>query len=123
MNPAAHLTATRERVVAAGGSAPTTDAQTIAALLAMPPTPGGVRRGQRWAEERSQLLDDGYLYAVICNDESGQLQVTAHTDIHQMHAEWSRVSQEVLGRPRGTVVRHLPAAVLIGRTVVKRARR
>jgi hypothetical protein len=78
----------------------------------------GVRRGDRWAQMRSLRMEAGELFAVVSSDDTGQLHVTPHIDVSTTHAAWSRFSQEVLGRPRGVVIGHLPATALIGRTVV-----
>jgi hypothetical protein len=117
MNRTARLTTLHQFAATAGGTAVITDEGTIADLLAMPPLGEAVRRDDRWAQMRSLRMETGDIFAVVSSGGDGLLHVTAHSDVAGAHAAWSRVCQEVLGRPRGVLVRHLPASALIGRTV------
>jgi hypothetical protein len=91
----------------------------VSALMGMEPDPEPLRRGDRWVETRSQHLGDGRtLYAVISRDEQGTLRVTAHTDPGGMLAERVRVTEEILGRPRGARIRRMNAVDLLHRTVL-----
>jgi hypothetical protein len=90
----------------------------ISALMSMRPDPETLRRGDRWVETRSQPLGDGRtIYAVISRDEQGALRVTAHTQAVGMFAERRRITEEILGRPRGARIRCMNAIDLLHRTV------
>jgi hypothetical protein len=90
----------------------------VSALMGMQPDPEALRRGDRWVETRSQFLGDGRsLYAVISRDEQGTLRVTAHTEAGGMLDERRRITEEILGRPRGARIRRMNAVDLIHRTV------
>lgn len=91
----------------------------ISALMGMPPSPETVRRGDRWVETRGQTVGSGRtLYAVITREETGGLRVTAHTQPGGMLAEYRRISEQILGRPRGARIRRMDALQLLHRTVV-----
>lgn len=91
----------------------------INALTHMTPVGEPVRRDQRWAEIRSERLDERRtLYAIIARAADGNMHVSAHTDIHEMHAAWSGVRQQILGRRPGAQIGWMNALHLIGRTVV-----
>lgn len=90
----------------------------VSALMTMRPDPETLSRGNRWVETRSQDLGDGRtLYAVISRDEQGTLRVTAHTEAAPMFAERRRITEEILGRPRGARIRRIDAVDLLHRTV------
>lgn len=90
----------------------------VSTLMGMRPDPETLRRGDSWAETRSQHLGDGRtLYAVISRDQQGTLRVTAHTEAGGMLAERRRITEEILGRPRGARIRRIDAVDLLRRTV------
>jgi hypothetical protein len=95
------------------------DPTSLSALMSMAPDPEGTRNGDRWVESRCERLTGGRsLFAVIARDEHGQLWVTAHSDPSVMNAQQRRITEEILGRPRGVQIRNMNALELLHRTVV-----
>jgi hypothetical protein len=97
---------------------PIDDPAWVSALTSMAPALETSRRGDQWVEGRSEQLGQGRtLFAVISRDQDGQLRVTAHIDASAMNAEWCRISEDILGRPRGTQIHRMDAFDLLHRTV------
>ncbi|SEL26443.1 hypothetical protein SAMN04515665_110116 [Blastococcus sp. DSM 46786] len=94
------------------------DYRDIAAVMSMPAGPDRVRCADRWAETRSQVLPDGRgFYAVISREADGELNATGHADPHSMAREYLRISEDILGRPRGTNIGKAGAGYLLQRMV------
>ncbi|MGY1750996.1 hypothetical protein [Modestobacter sp. SYSU DS0511] len=90
----------------------------IAAVMSMPLGPDRVSSDDRWAETRSQVLPDGRaFYAVISREADGGLAATGHADPHSMAREYLRVSEDILGRPRGTNIGKAGVDYLLHRMV------
>ncbi len=110
---------TRLADTALGGTLVVDDPRWVGALTSMTPEPEATRRGDRWVESRHERLDGGRaLFAVISRDEDGRFRVTAHADAWTMASERRRISEDILGRPRGVRIQTMNALELLHRTVV-----